>query len=171
MSNSSCSGLQGLPSVSPFLRSRLAHPSSDTMGNGAGTTTTYTYSCSDGSRDYDVYTPKDYSANQSVPLVVVLHGCGQSPSIIAADSQFNDLADQEQFIVVYPGQSVSANAYGCWNWYLTDNQSRGSGEHKAKAPFRVVTDFVAQVNQPSLQELFKLFNVTRHGTLTRIKPM
>jgi poly(hydroxyalkanoate) depolymerase family esterase len=96
--------------------------------SAAGTTDKFTYSGDAGSRDYYVYTPMGYSTDQAVPLVVVLHGCSQSPSIIAADSNFNSLADQRQCIVVYPAQSTSANAGSCWNWYDVANQNREQGE-------------------------------------------
>ncbi|KIL61881.1 carbohydrate esterase family 1 protein [Amanita muscaria Koide BX008] len=50
------------------------------------------------------------------------------PSSIAADSQFNALADKEQIIVAYPSQSLSANPSRCWNWFFPADQARGSGE-------------------------------------------
>lgn len=38
------------------------------------------------------------------------------------------LADQKQFIVVYPEQNPLANPGLCWNWFLEVNEFRGSGE-------------------------------------------
>ncbi|KAM6493840.1 esterase [Amanita muscaria] len=93
-----------------------------------GTTSEFTYSGTAGSRDYNVYTPTGYTTTSSVPLVVVIHGCTETPSSIAADSGFDVLADQEQFIVAYPSQSLLASPSRCWNWYLPDDQARGSGE-------------------------------------------
>ncbi|KAM6493838.1 Esterase PHB depolymerase domain containing protein [Amanita muscaria] len=98
------------------------------FGVTLGTTSDFTYSGTAGSRDYNVYTPNDYSTSSSVPLVVVIHGCTQTPSSTAADSQFNALADKEQFIAAYPSQSLSANPSRCWNWFLPADQARGSGE-------------------------------------------
>ena len=50
------------------------------------------------------------------PLVVVLHGCSQSPATFAG-AGFGDLADAWKFYVVYPGQNVARNnSLGCFNW-------------------------------------------------------
>lgn len=56
-----------------------------------GTTRTYTY-----------YVPPNLPTNQSVPLIFVLHGTTQTGNGIMDISSFNDLADANQFIVVYP---------------------------------------------------------------------
>ncbi|KAM6503859.1 PHB depolymerase family esterase [Amanita muscaria] len=93
-----------------------------------GTTIEFTHNGTAVSRDYNVYTPSGYTTTSSVPLVLVLHGCYETPTNIPADSRFDALADKEQFIVAYPSQSLSANPFRCWNWFLPDNQARGSGE-------------------------------------------
>jgi poly(hydroxyalkanoate) depolymerase family esterase len=92
-----------------------------------GTFTQYRYSGLAGSRPYYVYTPVKYDG-EPVPLVVMLHGCSQDPLIFASDTRMNELADTERFIVVYPQQTVTADAGRCWHWYLPTSQSRGSGE-------------------------------------------
>lgn len=104
----------------PFVRA--AHASS------SGTFTQYTYSGSAGSRPYYVYTPANYQPGTAVPLIVLLHGCTQNPTDFAAGTQMNALADQKQFIVVYPQQTSSYNSSECWNWFQTADQARGSGE-------------------------------------------
>jgi len=40
----------------------------------------------------------------------------------------NVLAEEFNCIIVYPGQSQSANARKCWNWFKPSDQHRGSGE-------------------------------------------
>jgi poly(hydroxyalkanoate) depolymerase family esterase len=40
----------------------------------------------------------------------------------------NQLADQNQFIVVYPQQASGDNPLNCLNWFEASNQSRGGGE-------------------------------------------
>ena len=94
----------------------------------SGTWQQYTYSGSAGSRPYYVYTPAGYQVGTSVPLIVMLHGCLQTPSDFAAGTQMNQLADQHNFIVVYPQQTTLYNGSECWNWFDYGNQYRGSGE-------------------------------------------
>jgi poly(hydroxyalkanoate) depolymerase family esterase len=40
----------------------------------------------------------------------------------------NALAEQHGFVVLYPAQSMRANASRCWNWFSAADQQRGSGE-------------------------------------------
>jgi poly(hydroxyalkanoate) depolymerase family esterase len=109
-----------IPFTLPFIQH--AHASS------SGTFTQYTYSGSAGSRPYYVYTPANYQVGTAVPLIVMLHGCTQTPTDFAAGTQMNALADQDQFIVVYPEQTSTYNSLECWNWFQTADQARGSGE-------------------------------------------
>jgi poly(hydroxyalkanoate) depolymerase family esterase len=81
-----------------------------------------------GSRSYFVYTPAGYSADTCVPMVVMLHGCTQTAAESAAGTEWNPLADEQRFIVVYPQQSDADNPLSCWNWFLPEHQIRGSGE-------------------------------------------
>ena len=96
--------------------------------SSSGTFTQYTYNGSAGSRPYYVYTPANYQVGTAVPLIVMLHGCTQTPTDFAAGTQMNALADQKQFIVVYPQQTSTYNSESCWNWFQTADQARGSGE-------------------------------------------
>jgi poly(hydroxyalkanoate) depolymerase family esterase len=83
-------------------------------------------------RPYFVYTPVHYHVGTAVPLVVMLHGCLQIPDGFAYDSRMNELADQQQFLVVYPQHAEpklgDVNPMLCWNFFYDDNQHRGSGE-------------------------------------------
>lgn len=58
-----------------------------------------------GSREYQVWLPSNYNANTPLPVVLMLHGCGSEPNSMAAVSRYNQLADSENFIVVYPACS------------------------------------------------------------------
>ena len=93
-----------------------------------GTFTQYTYNGSAGSRPYYVYTPANYQVGTAVPMIVMLHGCTQTPTDFANGTQMNALADQKQFIVVYPQQTSTYNSSSCWNWFQSADQARGSGE-------------------------------------------
>src|SRR5947209_17550959 len=96
--------------------------------NSSGTWQQYTYNGSAGSRPYFVYTPANYQSGTPAPLIVMLHGCTQTPADFAAGTQMDQLADQKQFIVVYPQQTSTYNQEKCWNWFDHADQSRGSGE-------------------------------------------
>src|SRR5205085_8328087 len=88
----------------------------------------YTYNGPAGSRPYFVYTPANYQVGTAVPLIVMLHGCTQTPTDFATGTQMNQLADQYNFIIVYPQQTRTHSTYLCWNWYDAANQARDRGE-------------------------------------------
>lgn len=80
-----------------------------------------------GSRSYKLFIPSR-SRGRSLPLVVMLHGCTQSPDDFAAGTRMNFLAEEQNCFVVYPEQPSGANQAKCWNWFRTGDQQRGGGE-------------------------------------------
>src|SRR6266496_5088078 len=86
-----------------------------------------TYSNPAGSRGYRLFIPSRYQG-QPLPLVVMLHGCTQSPADFAAGTRMNLIAEEQSCLVVYPAQPSEANQAKCWNWFRTADQQRGRGE-------------------------------------------
>jgi len=80
-----------------------------------------------GSRNYKLYVPGSYRG-RPMPLVVMLHGCTQTPDDFAAGTRMNEIAEQEGFLVAYPAQNAAANMQKCWNWFEAAHQRRDEGE-------------------------------------------
>ncbi len=80
-------------------------------------------------RDYLVYVPRGQPRWQwrRRALVVLLHGCRQTPEVVAAATRIAALADELSCLVLLPRQKTHANPWGCWNWFEW-NTARGFGE-------------------------------------------
>lgn len=74
-----------------------------------------------GARRYRLYRPPGLHVGERVPLVVMLHGCGQDAKRFALSTRMNRIAARERFLVLYPEQDRMANVQGCWNWFDTDS--------------------------------------------------
>jgi poly(hydroxyalkanoate) depolymerase family esterase len=81
-----------------------------------------------GARRYHLYRPPDLQPGERLPLLVMLHGCGQTGRDFAVSTRMNLLAARERFFVLYPEQDRLAHPQGCWNWY-----DRRSGKADAEA--------------------------------------
>jgi poly(hydroxyalkanoate) depolymerase family esterase len=113
---------QGLGGLTQGSMARAPEPLPDGAQFVAGS-----FSGGAGSRGYKLYIPSTYRG-EAVPLVVMLHGCTQSPDDFAAGTRMNALAEEHACLIVYPGQTQSANAQKCWNWFSPGDQQRDQGE-------------------------------------------
>ncbi len=80
-----------------------------------------------GARRFRLYRPPDLKIGERLPLMVMLHGCGQDAKSFAMSTRMNRIAARERFLVLYPEQDRLANAQGCWNWFDTAS-GRAYGE-------------------------------------------
>lgn len=86
------------------------------------------HSSAAGARAYKLYVPSSYVEGQSLPLILMLHGCTQAPDDFAAGTQMNVIAEEHRCFVLYPEQSTAANHSRCWNWFRREDQVRDRGE-------------------------------------------
>lgn len=93
-------------------------------------------------RNYHVYVPRQPAPVGTRALVVYLHGTSQTAIDAANGVLWNDLADEEGFIVAYPEEATpaesgstsdgSSDARG-WAWGRAVFESRGAGEMRTIA--------------------------------------
>jgi poly(hydroxyalkanoate) depolymerase family esterase len=79
------------------------------------------------SRDYLVYVPKNHSRWTRAPLLVLCHGCRQTPEEFAQGTRVVGLADRTGCVVLLPRQKDTANPWRCWNWF-EQRTMHGKGE-------------------------------------------
>jgi poly(hydroxyalkanoate) depolymerase family esterase len=103
-------------------------PTSSADSKAAGAFVSGQYANAAGERAYKLYVPSSYVDGQSLPLIVMLHGCTQAPDDFAAGTQMNAVAEEHRCFVLYPEQSTAANHSRCWNWFRREDQVRNRGE-------------------------------------------
>lgn len=72
-----------------------------------------------GVRQYHLFRPAGLvlQTGEKLPLLVMLHGCGQHGRDFAASTRMNLLAARQRCLVLYPEQDRMAHVQGCWNWF------------------------------------------------------
>ncbi|WP_175534220.1 extracellular catalytic domain type 1 short-chain-length polyhydroxyalkanoate depolymerase [Falsiroseomonas stagni] len=127
------------PSVPRHKGARSQHPTGQIVDidpesgaavGGAGQSGQFlsgTHRSDQGSITFKLYVPPKMLGARP-PLIVMLHGCTESPDDFAAGTRMNAQGEKEGCLVVYPCQSSAANAQRCWNWFNPADQTRGQGE-------------------------------------------
>jgi poly(hydroxyalkanoate) depolymerase family esterase len=115
--------LRGLAAKRP-IRARATHQMDGPPG---ARILSLTHRGAQGSRDYRLYIPAR-ATDAPMPLVVMLHGCTQSPEDFAIGTGMNALAEESGVMVAWPAQPPGANAQKCWNWFRPEDQARDQGE-------------------------------------------
>lgn len=85
----------------------------------------------DGSqnRSYKIFVPSAYTGQSPVPMVMVLHGCKQTHDNMVDETRFKEIAERDNFIVVYPFITPKpSQPRDCWGFFLGEHIHQGKGE-------------------------------------------
>jgi len=107
-------GLKGFPGLNLRGPMTRAPPATTDIAPEGTRFIAGTFHSADGSRTYKLFVPSR-SPDKPLPLVVMLHGCTQSPDDFAAGTRMNIHAEERNCFVVYPEQPSGANQSKCWN--------------------------------------------------------
>jgi len=88
---------------------------------------------------YRLYIPA--GAKGALPVVVMLHGCQQTPESLALGTRMNALAEREGFIVAYPQQPLRRSVHRCWQWF---DLGAGQGGREAQALALLVDELASR---------------------------
>lgn len=72
------------------------------------------------------YAPDNLSAG--APLIVVLHGCGQTAKSMAVGSGWINMAREHQLALLLPQQTRANNPATCFNWFSPEHAGPGGTE-------------------------------------------
>ena len=103
-----------------------------------GRTEAFTYGSGPLRNSYIVYTPTTYRPGRPAPLLVMVHGCQTTAEQQMRANLYNQLAEREGFIVLYPdldptGQLQPGPLRQCWRFPIPTSQHRGQGDAAALA--------------------------------------
>ncbi|NOV24576.1 PHB depolymerase family esterase [Cupriavidus necator] len=98
---------------------------------------------------YHLYIPSK-AHRGPLPVVVLLHGCRQTPDDLSAGTRMNALAEREGFIVAYPQQPLRRQMQRCWQWF---DLGAADGGREAQAVAALV-DALAARHDVSEREIY-----------------
>jgi poly(hydroxyalkanoate) depolymerase family esterase len=98
-------------------------PEGAAAGNKAGRVDRYTYGPAPEGGNYttQVYVPAQHDKAQPWPLFVMVHGCGTTADQQMGANLINDIADADDFLVMYPDNNGK-----CWR-SVSGSGTRGDG--------------------------------------------
>lgn len=73
-----------------------------------------------------IYVPQNIQPNAK--LIVAIHGCTQSAAEYSTTSHWDSIAKKYNCIILYPEQQFFNNSSYCFNWFLSADQIKDSGE-------------------------------------------
>lgn len=84
-----------------------------------------------GNLGMKMYIPESvkHDSVSNIPMVVALHGCSQTLKNLMDGSGWNELAEKNGFIILYPMQKLVNNTSLCFNWFKNKDISKDSGEN------------------------------------------
>jgi len=97
------------------------------LASPGGGTVSATIEAGGRTRSYLLHLPPQFDGHNPLPLVLVLHGGGQSPESAERMSGMSQKADKEKFIAVYPSGTGRLSKMPTWNsgnccGYAMDNR-------------------------------------------------
>jgi poly(hydroxyalkanoate) depolymerase family esterase len=98
---------------------------------------------------YQLFVPAGVQRGERLPLLVMLHGCGQEAEALAVSSRMNQIAARERFLVIYPEQDRLSNMQGCWNWHQTRT---GQAQEESNAILKAI-DQVAKTHPVDVRRI------------------
>jgi polyhydroxybutyrate depolymerase len=101
-----------------LLTGIVALSACDDSSSTADTPSSATMVASDAGRPFTLYTPSSYRDDAPMPLVILLHGLGQSGELVEEYFQLRPLADLQGFLYTHP--DGTAHPAGDRFWDATD---------------------------------------------------
>ena len=103
-----------------------------------GQTTSGTVTSNGTDYEYLLYTPTSYVPGRAAPLLVMVHGCQTTAEQQMKATLFNQIAEREGFVVLYPdvdalGRAQPGPANQCWKFPYPPAWSRDNSDAAAIA--------------------------------------
>ena len=96
-----------------------------------------------------LFTPASLDRNHA-KVLVVLHGCLQTPESMTLGTGWNAIAEKNNMVVLYPRVPEGTHKLGCWSWYLPENQTAEAGQLKNIVEEIKSTIRMLKLSQPEL---------------------